>query len=109
MLPDLCYFSSHCPEKNHASAQEKSGFQEAFRSQEALEGAAGFRGGGGPCFTALALWAPNTLQTQHVWVMLFKYQCPEMLLSQCEHLPLWQVSLMSGAQRRGNQHLLSRS
>lgn len=55
LLPDLCYLSSHCPEKNHASAQEKSGFQEAFRSQEALEGAAGFRGGGGPCFTALAL------------------------------------------------------
>ena len=32
--------------KNYASVQGKKGFWEAFRSQETLEGAAGFQGRG---------------------------------------------------------------
>lgn len=32
--------------KNYASVQGKNGFWEAFRSQETLEGAAGFQGCG---------------------------------------------------------------
>ena len=43
LLPDLCYVASNFPEKkNYASVQGKNGFWEAFRSQETLEGAAGF-------------------------------------------------------------------
>ena len=38
MLPQISQ------KKNHASVQGKSGFQEAFRSQETLEGTAGFQG-----------------------------------------------------------------
>lgn len=63
--------------KNYASVQGKNGFWEAFRSQETLEGAAGFQGCGWPCFTAPVLWAPDS--RPNMSVMLLEYKFPELL------------------------------